>query len=47
MRDVRWGVLGDEIKLDGKNSEKEKNGERRPRADTGPFRYEKKSPTSK
>jgi hypothetical protein len=39
-------VSGMEIRLDGKNSEKEKNGEGRPRTHSGPSCYEKKSPKS-
>jgi hypothetical protein len=47
MRDVPGGMLGKEIKLNGKNSEKKKNGEGRPRTHSGPFCYEKKNPKSK
>jgi hypothetical protein len=39
-------MSGMEIKLDGKNSEKEENGEGRPRTHSGPFGYEKKNPKS-
>jgi hypothetical protein len=44
MSDVRGGVLGMEINLDRKNSEKEKNGERDPGTQSVFFYYEKKSP---
>jgi hypothetical protein len=44
MRDVRGGVLWMEIKLDRKNSKKEKNGEDHPRTHSGSFYYEEKSP---
>jgi hypothetical protein len=40
------GMLKKEIKLNGKNSEKKKNGEGRPGTDSGSFRCEKKSPRS-
>jgi hypothetical protein len=47
MRDVRGGMSGREVKLDGKNSKKKKNREGHPRTHSGSFRYEKKSPKSK
>jgi hypothetical protein len=47
MRDVGRRMLGKEIKLNGKNSEKEKNEEGRPRTRSGPSCYEKKNPKSK
>jgi len=46
MREVRRGVLGMEIKLDGEYSEKEENGEGHPGTDSGPFYHKKKSPAS-
>jgi hypothetical protein len=44
MRGVRGRTWGMEIKLNRKNSEKEKNGESHPGTHPGPFGYEKKSP---
>jgi hypothetical protein len=43
---MRRRVLGMEIKLDGKYSEKEEKGEGDPGAHSGPFGYEKNSPRS-
>jgi hypothetical protein len=40
-------MSGVEIKLDGKTSEKEKNGKGCPRTHSGLSRYEKESPKSK
>jgi hypothetical protein len=47
MRDVQGRMSGMEIKLHGKNSKKEKNGEGRPRTHSGPSGQEKKNPKSK
>jgi hypothetical protein len=47
MREVRVGIPGKEITVDGNHSEKEENGKGCPRADSGPLGREKKNPKCK
>jgi hypothetical protein len=44
MRDMGRGMLRKEVKLNGRDSEKKKNGTGHPRTHSGPLGYEKKNP---